>query len=98
MSMLMMMWSCHRVGIVHRRPRIRIHVIRWRLQWIAGHLRWMMIHDSWWRFNDILLTLITKLRLLLLNRWLIDWRVFPLLLILAKKKNYTNAEKKSLTL
>ena len=46
----------------------------------------MMIHyGRWWRLNDILLILITKWWLLLLNRWWIDWRVFPLLLILAKK-------------
>jgi hypothetical protein len=62
-------------------------VIRWRLHWIALHLRWMMVHDGRrWRLNDILLTLIAKLLLLLLNRWLIDWRVFPLFLVLKKKR------------
>jgi hypothetical protein len=62
-------------------------VIRWRLHWIALHLRWMMVHDGRrWRLNDILLTLIAKLLLLLLNRWLIDWRIFPLFLVLKKKR------------
>lgn len=101
-AMLMVMLSCHVVVVAHRlvEHRALAHVIR-LLQGVAGHLRRMMVHDRWRWLNDILLILIAEWRLLLLNGWLIDWRVFPLLLVLERKKRREfcyRARTKSLTL